>query len=312
MKRLTSTILAALLSVSLSGCATTSFAPPQVTISHPITRVAPGTCSASAQPFVGKTKRIETVTEEADDPFKQGKTTTTRKRTTTLAQGPVELQLDKNFEGAMALVDNFMLAYRCAAHEAADGRQLFQIPSFFLAAAAVTGSAFGLNKDQLLGLGVGSAVFKAGNDYLAPKQKAAILDSAIDALTCIKAEGTGMTFFDTRNTDGSAFRMQMTDAASGTFEIPVERQYFEMMSAALFSVERVLARRLSGAGTEDMGTTIDKLKELLPKAKPNPTERNLIDRALAGDGRAVNQAVTIDLANVRARVQICILRANGD
>ncbi len=202
--------------------------------------------------------------------------------------------------GAMQLLDNFMVGYRCAAKSAADGRTKFEVPTFLLATAAAVGQSFGISADGTLGLVTGAAVVRQGNSYFASQTKADYLNSAVDALTCIQLESVGIDGFDLAqeppraippDSDGEimfnfeAFKAKnpemqerfkntpdfeistqqrlidlgLTEEAIAEFsidnnematvEVPVQQQYFRMISGALLSVERVLARRLNHAGT---------------------------------------------------------------
>ena len=102
-----------------------------------------------------------------------------------------------NVHGAMTLTDNYIFAYRCAERKLADGRQFFQVPSFFAAVAGLLGPTLGLSNTGILLTGAGAGIFNMGNSYYAPKAKAGIVGSASRALMCIKTEAVGISYFKT-------------------------------------------------------------------------------------------------------------------
>jgi hypothetical protein len=180
------------------------------------------------------------------------------------------------------------------------------VPSFLTAAAAATGVAFGLNEDQILGLGLASSVFKAGHSYFAPKEKAAILDRALDAVVCIKAESANVTFFNTDETNKNM--ILLTKLGGGSITITPDEKYFEMVSASLASVDRILGGRLSSAGNSDFSSVIDEIKVLLPKTEPSAPDKATL-RAALSDSSKLAEAITIDLDALQAKLQVCVLRA---
>jgi len=357
------------------GCAATSFAPPQVNASKAMT-------SASGQKCV----------EEATPHF--------------------DLQANRNIEGATALTDNFILAYRCAQREAANGRSYFEVPSMLALAVAAVGPTFGMGENGAIGFASGSAVLGRGNGYFAPKEKAGMIDGAIDALLCIKTVSVGVEFFDTNSTadavvnralndsidsaeahlaqltrhrdvlavraaqsteavrlaqaapPDSALRLQIDSQTtverenldllqqtenditrdrqqisalratlsrlqpnpsflfiqrvtpSGTIQIDVQRQYFEMVSAALFSVERVLAGRLTNAGSFDPAGITAELEKLTKKEEDVEPKKDAAADAVRAN--ALTNSVTpaqqqnlidLDLALLQPRLQKCVVRA---
>lgn len=147
-------------STLLSGCAVTSFAPPQVPTHHKIQSNAADIC------VFDRTKKNE--------------------------------QIVPGVLGALVLIDNYRQVYACAASEAANGRQIFQLPSLLAAVAAGVGPTFGLDNDGAIAALTGAAVYDRANTYFSPKEKAEMLTAARDAVNCVGAAAVGMDFFDTR------------------------------------------------------------------------------------------------------------------
>lgn len=155
-----------------SGCTTASFAPPRVNMSRAVVAADGSTCVKEAEPAI-------------------------------------DLQIHRNIDSASRLIDNFLLAYRCAQREAADGRQIFEIPSMIALAAAALGQTWGLSQDGAVGLAAYAALLGRGNSYYAPKEKAAMLNFAIDAVLCVKTESVGVSFYDTSQSPAT---QQLLDA----------------------------------------------------------------------------------------------------
>ena len=295
--------------IMLNGCATTSFAPPSVAIHHPVTQATTGSCTGGKNRPGSKSVETKNTTIITTDREKRGDKTIDRKKETTETQGPDPVTIPQNVDGAFSLIDNFYIAYRCAADDAADGRQIFQIPAFLLTAAAATGVAFGLNENQILGLGVGATTFKAGGAYLAPQKKAALINRAIDAVTCIRSESAGATFFDIGAAPAGVSRLNIQSAAGGTVSISPVRKYFEIVASALMSVQSILAGRLSDVGSQDFTSVVEEIKGLIPKTQSTPAQAATTKAALAGAASKLPEAITIDLDAMQARLQICVLRA---
>ena len=150
----------------LGGCTTFSFAPPPVQADY---RLAPSTTVCGAQ------------------------------KASSIA-------ITKDYRGARDLIDNFATAYRCASHEVANGRQIFEVPSFLALVTAAIGPTFGLSDDGRLAALSGAAVYGRANSYYAPREKIPIVDAALDAVICIKDESIGIAFFDTRQGDAEEAR----------------------------------------------------------------------------------------------------------
>lgn len=362
-----------------SGCTSLSFAPPRVEVDRRIASPDPSKCAQ-------------------------------------LAPANAAL-LQHSVPGGIDLIDNFVRAYRCAAHEAADGRQTFEVPSFLALAAAGLGPAFGMSEDAGLALGGAAAVGGHANSYYAPKQKAAVLDAALGAALCVKTEAVGVDFFDTRRDpdpvtqkaivatqavvdtlngslqvlttertqaqaqlDGAVSAMQlaptadareaasarhqqqqlrveqinttidrttqaMSDATNAlaqlrirelsstanpiniskampdgsVVEVSVAEQYFQMISAALLSIDRILAQRLSNTGnfdsaglTSELSTLIkarDDAKKALDDAK-KPPAAGVAAMAMGLDEKQTNEKVvelSIDL--LQPALQKCVVLA---
>lgn len=109
------------------------------------------------------------------------------------ATEPTEIK--RTVDGAMYLIDNFELAYRCAEKSLANGRRYFEVPAFLLGVAGIVGPSLGLTEDGKLVAGAGSSVLTAGNGYFAPKAKAGVLNAAHSAVVCIQAESASVDYF---------------------------------------------------------------------------------------------------------------------
>lgn len=333
--------LAALVAIlPLAACATTSFAPPAVDTRY-VVRSHDGYCKARTD------------------------------------QTPAEIGRD--VEAAHHLIDNFVLAYRCADHELANGRRYFQIPSFLAASAGLIGPALGLSNDGVLIAGSSAAGYNAGNSYFAPKAKAAIVSAALHAVLCVKTEAVGISYFkptapvaaaaagamaaaspmfttqaaldveearllalpratmepsqiadlqrnlievardrrilNSRATSAAALDFDM--ATRSGVEISAAAQYYEMVSASLFSIERILAERLRDAGSTSTTEVFSKLKDLAKQSADADAKLGTQSAAqnLAGAASAsqLSQAYAdyVELQNdaLQPKLQICTLQA---
>jgi hypothetical protein len=184
--------------------------------------------------------------------------------------------------GTYQLIDTFISAVRCSAHASANGRQDFEVPAFISTTAAATAVALGGGATWgILGT-TGNAAFNAGNKYWDPKAKAAIYDHALDALLCIKNEAVGVDAFKfdfkpPKTEKGANILSLNMLAALQSIPVPVEDQYFMLVSTAVFSVERVLAHRLSNVGTFDASSVAAELQKAMQAKKDledNPPEPN--------------------------------------
>ena len=324
--------LAVLASATLSGCTTLSFAPPEVVTKFAGDKVEPGSCAVTGS--------VTPITPDV--------------------------------AGALQLEDNFLAGYRCAAREASDGRQSFEIPSFLaLVAAGVGGPLYGMSQNEVLAAGAYSAVMGRANSYYAPKEKGNILRGAIDGVLCIKNASVGYDYFDdsppdpaglmaladtsneqkviglideqladlkARLTPGlsaparaqiEAKQAELNDlrtamvkvmaqkAVKASVTIDAPRAYYELVVSALFSVDRVLEKRLSDSGTfdpdgitaelekytkQDAAATDD--KEDLQKDLRDPSKAGFVSLA-----NAQRDLVDLELDQLQARLQTCVVRA---
>lgn len=234
-----------LLPALLSGCASTSFAPPAVTVAYQNgVQVEQTIC-----PVGGSRGTAVTVTRDV--------------------------------AGAYKLLDKFIETFRCSAHSAANGRQAFEIPGFLATTGAAVASALGGGATYgIVGTGA-SSLFSNGNKYWDPKLKAAIYDHALDAMICIKTEAVGIPAFKFDNAAQEQQKNLLLEELGGTpkVSVPVDQQYFEMVSGAAFSVERILAQRLSNMASVDAAAVSAELTAAIEERKAKEKERTA---ALAG------------------------------
>lgn len=266
-------ILQILLCASLAGCATTSFAPPGVSVQRVDTgRRASGDCVASKQGAV----------------------------------------IPHNVLGAQKLIDNFVDAYRCAAHSAANGRQLFEVPSFLALVGSATAVALGAGSDVAILANAANGTLTGAKSYYVPQEKAAVLDHALDALLCIKTESVEVNAYSI-GTIGQAQRMQFfaADGGGSIVTIPVDEQYFNMISAAVLSVERVMAQRLSKLGTPfDAAGIAAQIKTHAEETRKAEAEREAQRSAgFRTSGLLSANDVTLELQVMQPRLQDCVVRA---
>lgn len=103
--------------------------------------------------------------------------------------------IERDVDGALDLMDNFELAYSCAQSDLANGRQYFEVPAFLLGIAGLVGPSLGLGPDGKLLAGTGAGVLGYGNNYYAPKAKAAVVNAAHRAVVCMQTESVGIAAF---------------------------------------------------------------------------------------------------------------------
>jgi hypothetical protein len=323
--------------LALSGCTSFSFAPPAIETNRLVTDVSSTDCS---------------VTADAD-----------------------ATPINRNIEGALLLTDNFLAGYRCAARQAADGRQSFEIPSFLsLALAAAGGPAFNLSENEQLRAGLYSAVMGRANTYYAPAEKAGMLHAAIDGVVCVKNAAVGFERFneivEQENQQRRAFvgaqseeqrlselieahierlkeqlaspllavadqprltaelnellsiqtdllRTMNRKVQSGSVSIEAPRAYYELVTGALYSIERVLSERLSDAGSfEPSGITTELEQYIQAQADARERQRQAENRGTNGavgnylslqDKQA--SLMEIELDDLHAGLQKCVVRA---
>lgn len=359
-----------------SACTTASFAPPHVDVTGAQTVKARGSCAR-------------------------------------VASGGGAIARD--IAGATELNDRFVAAYRCARDEAADGRQVFEVPSFLALIAGALGPTYGLTEGGRIAALSSAAVLGKANGYYAPKEKARYLDAALDAVLCIKTQSVGVSFFDTTrgpavlaltgvagdpkgleaefdqirdrltelgaqekrwkqqlasadkamsafdgNSPDHAEAVRTANAASaalkeianqagpllkraneignllqsggsvgataqqslmlnrplpngGGIVVDVKQQYFEMVSAALLSVERVLSQRFRDVGAFDAeGITAQLEQVIIAKNKTKPQLDALLAKgagahALTADEQA--SKVELEIEALQPSLQACVIRA---
>ena len=275
--------------LSLSGCATTSFAPPQVDVHNPMTGAS--------------------LDKQCNVNYGTGDTIT------------------KDVEGAQVLVSNYLDSYRCAMRVSADGRQPWEILSFLSLIASTTATALGAGKNvAIIGTSANSA-FNAGNGYFAPRVQTGILNDAVDALACIQNESVGIDPNELKAAaQTQKIIAAALGPSSSTVQVTAERQYFNMVYSALITTERAAAKRLEGRGFDAAGlqAQIDALTEKLKAAQgkkdtpPAPPKTPVPAGALqvmvgmtAADIAGALQTVQLDLAVLQPKLEKCAVRAQG-
>jgi hypothetical protein len=235
--------------------------------------------------------------------------------------------IEQDVPGALQLIDNFVDAYRCAGHAAANGRQAFEVPSFLTLVGSAAAVAFGAGPDVAIAGGIGNSVFSGGKSYYDPEAKADIFDRSLDALLCIQTEAVGIKAFDVPKASeaergGSTDLLTGTMAeGGGTITVTSEQQYFRMVSAALMSVERVTAQRLSRVGHFDPASVqaeIEKLAKEREEAEaaqeaPSPPDAALVASLFGADPgtQALVQQVHLEIDVLRPALQQCVTRAKA-
>ncbi|HEX2764427.1 MAG TPA: hypothetical protein VHM92_11395 [Allosphingosinicella sp.] len=260
-----------LAAVPLSACASLSFAPPGVSVKQVDTgRRASGDCVAS----VG------------------GDT------------------IGRGVANAQKLIDNFIDAYRCARSSAANGRQIFEVPSFLALVGGATAAALGAGRDVAILTGAANSALTGGKAYYVPQEKADIFDHALDALLCIKTQSVGVDAF----TIGKKAEKQRAEAAAaetsgdgGSVNIPYDEQYYVMIEAALLSVERVLAQQLSESGKFDPAGIVAQIEKLSKEAADARGEGT--DEAGKSLDRSGDQYAQVQLKVLKAELDKCVVRA---
>jgi hypothetical protein len=279
-------ISVSMIAILVTGCSTTSFSPPSIDFVNSVevrgsNRFFYKTCT----PHERGTKTMVTKGGKSVEIF-------TPERIT------------EDAAGATRLIDNFAFVYRCTAHQAADGRQGFEIPAFLVAAGGATAAALGAGADTAIATGAAGVILNHGKNYYDPKQKAAIIDSALDAVLCIKAESAGLSPYSLAVT--SALENSVAHVAAATAGKPdgpvttitAERQFYTLILGALLSTERVLATRLSNVGSFDPAGTIAEIEKLAAEVKARKDEAT--DDADQQASTLTEQAVAADSATIPA------------
>jgi hypothetical protein len=223
------------------------------------------------------------------------------------------LPVKRDIQGAQQMIDNFVLSYRCAGRQAADGRQFFEVPSFLILTASAAATALGASPDVAIVATGANAVLNAGNAYYVPKEKAAVIDQSLDALLCVKTESVGVDAFttikpppsdDKRTADLIAQQTQEL----GEIQIRTAERYFDMIASALLQIERATAQQLRDIGDFDAraaASEIEKLIEARNKAKEEGDQQNKMDLRPA----AQEQYVSVKLDELQVALQQCVWRA---
>ncbi|PTS74378.1 hypothetical protein DBR17_17175 [Sphingomonas sp. HMWF008] len=206
------------------------------------------------------------------------------------------------------------------------------MPALLVGLGTATAMAFGAPADVAIAGGATTAGLNAGKSYYSPKQKAAIYDNALDALLCIKTEAAGVDpltlgAISSIEAGGANSRSLVAD---GGVVVTVEQRYFAIVSASLFSVERVLAQRLSNVGSFDPAGVIAEIKTLAEEARKKTEDAEATSdnqaKALAADGSKVNAlgsaksavATTdqtkvaqtiVQIESLQPKLQQCVVRA---
>lgn len=223
--------------------------------------------------------------------------------------------------------------YRCRAHSAANGRQIFEVPALLVGLGTASAMAFGAPADVAIAGGAGAAGLNAGKNYYGPKQKAAIFDSSLDALLCIKTEALGIDPFTLEaisliEKEGGN-KLNLVDSSQAL--VTTDKRYFELVSASLLSVERVLAQRLSNVGSFDPAGVIAEIKTLADEVREKTAEGQKFAAAQAkgivNDGRSKDatpkanaaanstalekkvEQVVVQLEALQPKLQQCVVRA---
>jgi len=282
----------------LSSCATYNFAPPNVEMRH-IVREGE---TFNSQCGIGRTNK--------------------------------DTKIRRSIKGAEQLTDNFLYAYRCAERQVANGRQHFEVPAMLVGLGGAVAAAAGAPAAVALGTGAAVAGLDGGKAYYAPKDKLPILAASVDALVCIKTESLGVDAYgsslitaatgnvndagkNTDETDGkSAADGSVTDNAAPTpadnqnkqatqavqqrhligngIAVSATHQYFEMVEAALLSVENITAQRLSSVGSYSSDALITEFESLQQKqqASADPAQAQAQQaQAVAQSGAVADAAV---------------------
>ena len=273
----------------LGGCATTSFAPPSVNLTNVMeTRGSNRSIGQSCKSF-------EKLADNKPVPIKE------------------------SVDGARSLINNFILLYRCRAHSAANGRQIFEIPSFLTAVGTITATAFGAGSNVAIAGGSASSILNGSRNYYDPKGKADIFDSSLDALICIKMEAVGIDGFSIKKVQGEAEKNILKfETGENRFGVDVgpETQYFDLVSSSLLSVERILAQRLSAVGVFDPAGVVAEIKQLSDDIEQASSPAAVADAqnkaqplALSTAEKATAARTLLEINALKPKLQSCVVRA---
>ena len=247
----------------LAGCATTSFAPPQVRMDREIH-------ANNQQTFFNA---VCTPNHANSNP-----------------------RIKKNVDGALALIDNYILTYRCQRDRAAEGRQFFEVPAFLATAGGAAAAAFGAPAGVAIGTSAGAAALGQGKSYYAPKDKAKVLSDGLRAMLCIHNEAVGIDAptleaisqvqrnsgapkdpppNNDSSDDDNPLKLAGSSEGDASVSVAYDRQYFNMISTALMSVEQLVAERLGNSGREfDISGVLAELEKLKQEVKDKEDAAN--------------------------------------
>ena len=222
--------------------------------------------------------------------------------TTSFAPPAVELKShpQPTIDHAIRDVDDFIRAYRVAAHSAANGRTGFEVPAFLTSLGALTASAFGAGKDVAIAAGAAGTALTGGNSYFAPKSKAAILRRGVEAFECIQQVATGVKPFGHSATAGIS---NFSEAVNGN-----QANQFYLVRNATVSVDTIVADRLAESGSLAAAQALAADYEKL-------VQQRIADREKAGAANIAKSAMfTTDaekVATMQTDLQLCVLRARN-
>lgn len=209
----------------------------------------------------------------------------------------------KSLLTGLSLINKFTASYRKAASANANGRQAFEVPSFLATVGAVTATAFGAGPNVVLAGGGANAVFKGGNAYYSPKTKAAIYNSAIEALQCVKSVAKDVEPLTAQD-------RPLVGDDNGEL-------IYDVLYDASVDVETILKRRLSDVSSME---SLDKLLKDYQNAVNQADEaRNAVNQiqpnknfdfsAFKSDSNKMAQARDAYLQELRKKINVCVVRA---
>ncbi len=185
------------------------------------------------------------------------------------------------FAGAQQLIENYRIGYRCAREEAANGRQIFQVPALLATVTGLVGPTFGLTADGSLAAGASAGFLSGAQSFYVPEEKAKLFNIAMEAVACVRTESVDVTHFHRRvpGGDDSAFLAIAADDGGSTIDLDVGDQYFNAIAGALGVIDVELGERLMGLGERDVDSLMAKLKKLVEEQ--DDAEKNLQNAEIA-------------------------------
>lgn len=277
----------------LSGCASTRFAPPFVSVDRAMSNTqTSGTACAYGIAL-----------------FKPG--------------NPIQPDL----EGAQQIISNYLRIYRCAADDTANGRSFFQATSLVGVGGAAIAMALGAGPVVGIAAGGGSALLTSGNGYFAPAAKAAVYVKAIDAIACIQRESLDTAAYAAPKDINKANETR----DSGTGGYPWSLQYFALVKTSLVDVENIARQRVMNVGSFNPTSLVEEVKAAEARIKAakedkNPPGANQPDvgegkketvdgkgfeAVQVGTGGTVTQEAASKLLSLQPRLEECVIRAKA-